>query len=92
MFDCFTSALYALDERFNKLQNKKVPDGMSREDFYGHKHKMSEVENNQVKVCHFGLCCEMLSGVPGGMSDSVAGEFMCANQGNQEVLVDAGYY
>lgn len=63
MIDGYPTAVYALDgKHFIRRKTKTLPPGVSRKSFYGHKHKMPEVENNQAKVDTYGICCEFLSG------------------------------
>lgn len=64
MFEGFPEAVYALDgKQYVRRKSKQLPEGMNRKDFFGHKHKMAETENNQAKVDPMGICCEYLSGL-----------------------------
>ena len=56
-----------------------------------HKHNYAKGQNVQAVVNHFGVATQVITRVPGGMSDTSASAYCCQNDEAGSTLVDAGY-
>ena len=47
------------------------------------KHRVPECDNVQAKIDGFGMCKELVTGIPGGMNDAFASRYLCRNDAIQ---------
>ena len=91
-FPGFPTAYQALDgSHFHRRKSKRLPPGIHRRQLHLHKHKCPEGQNVQAVVNHFGVATQVVTGIPGGMSDRAASKYLCTIDRPGSILVDEGY-
>ena len=52
------------------------------------KRRVPECDNVQAKIDGFGMCKELVTGIPGGMNDAFASRYLCRNDAPNTTVVD----
>ena len=91
-FEGYPSAYQCLDgSHFIRRRSVELPEGLRRREMYSYKTKAAEGQNVQAVVNAFGLATEVVTGIPAGMPDSMACDYVCEDDWANSTLVDEGY-
>eukprot|EP01084_Bolivina_argentea_P242205 406389_1 len=76
---------------FQRRITHKLPNHISRRDYYDHKSKYGESQNVQAVATKANITTHLTTGIPGAMCDSNACRYIAVNEWDRGILSDSGY-